>query len=136
MLSLIPAILLLAFQGPSALERLGHEGRLPSALRALERALIAQSARAESDSKTPVKAVSTAEAKRVFAQLAALTSGPAFTAAIAQYLEGAGQTDLPSPPAAAPSLLDEPKAVLPTPPVTAGLSNGFIQNRRSRDGPR
>ena len=69
MLSLIPALLLLAFHGPAAVERYANEGRLPDALRALERAWTPAEAQAVSEVLS--------KQRKALASLAALTADPA-----------------------------------------------------------
>src|SRR6185503_20646781 len=91
MLSLIPAILLLAFHGPSAVERFGHEGRLPEALRALERVWSPQEADSEGEGAGPNKQ------RRALASLVAMAGDPAFSRVVSQLfgldLEGLQETD-------------------------------------------
>ena len=121
MLSLIPALLLLAFHGPAAVERYAHEGRLPEALRALERAW------------TPAEAQAVSEAlskqRKALASLVALTADPAFSKALSELFEfelAPDRTDQTDP-------TDRTDYVFSSEPDP--LDDGFSECRRSRDGP-
>ena len=130
MLSLIPAILLLAFHGPSAVERFGHDGRLPEALRALERVWAPQDADAEGEGDRPDKQ------RRALASLVAMAGDPAFSQAVSQLfgfdsevLEKSDGSDLSN-------AFDESRQESGTQNVSAGeTSEGFLTCRRTRDGP-
>src|ERR1041385_694650 len=76
MLSLIPAILLLAFHGPAAVDRFGHEGRLPEALRALERVW--------TPAENQTSSAEISKQRKALASLAALTADPEFSKALSQ----------------------------------------------------
>jgi hypothetical protein len=125
MLSLIPALLLLAFQGPSALERFEHDGRLPEALRALERVWAPQG------SDEGIKGDS--RRRKVYQSLAALTSDPAFSQAVSEIfgLELAAE---PRVPADATDLTDSKPLRFDGIPDAAAL-DGYSSCRRTRDGP-
>ena len=132
MLSLIPAILLLAFHGPSAVERFGHEGRLPEALRALERVWAPQEADSEGEGYGPEKQ------RRALASLVAMSGDPAFSRAVSQLfgldLEGLKETDK----ADGSDLLDEFESAnqgLRSQERQEATQRGFIACRRTRDGP-
>ena len=131
MLSLIPAILLLAFHGPSAVERFGHEGRLPEALRALERVWAPQEADAEGEGVGPDKQ------RRALASLVAMAGDPAFSRAVSQLfgldLEGLQETDKPDR-MVEPDEDEHGNAIYPV-IVEKAAQDGFLACRRTRDGP-
>lgn len=136
MLSLLPALLILAFQGPTALERMGHrEGRLPEALRALERAF--SSPQSPIEASSDARSMGEQRAKEAFVRLAALTSDAAFFAAVAELF---GETDsiFEDTGIPCPVLEDrEPSRLAPIPESELGsLSSGYAKGRRTRDGPR
>lgn len=132
MLSLIPAILLLAFHGPSAVERFGHEGRLPEALRALERVWAPQDADSEGEGVGPDKQ------RRALASLVALAGDPAFSRAVSQLFgfefevleksDGADFLDLSDKS-------DAEKENFHSHSRQEAAQEGFLACRRSRDGP-
>ena len=96
MLSLIPALLLLALHGPAAVERYGHEGRLPEALRALER-VWTPLAQESADSGVSKQC-------RALASLAALTADPIFSKAVSELLGwDAAPADRAMPPDPSPA---------------------------------
>jgi hypothetical protein len=125
MLSLIPAILLLAFHGPTAVERFGHEGRLPEALRALERVWT------PSESGGFPGSLSTQ--RKALANLAALTADPEFSKAVSQLFGIELDSDRMDP-ADPTDLTDEVQSPIGELENTA-VQDGFSDCRRTRDGP-
>jgi hypothetical protein len=130
MLSLIPAILLLAFHGPTVVERYGDAGKLPEALRALERVWTPQDSGTSKDEDTP----SLEKQRRAFASLAALTADPAFTKAVSQ-LFGLDGSDLDVSSPSDPSDRSDQKSAAEPVIETEATQSGFVSCRRSRDGP-
>ena len=130
MLSLIPALLLIAFHGPSAVERFGHEGRVPEALRKLEQVLAPVESDAEDEENTGLS-----RQRKAFASLVALSTDPAFSKAISE-LFGLGlelsvsmhRTDLSD-------LADRWEIRPRTEPSQVQTRKGFLSSRRTRDGP-
>jgi hypothetical protein len=131
MLSLIPALLLLAFHGPSAVERFGHEGRLPEALRALERVWAPQEADADGEGVGPDKQ------RRALASLVAMAGDPAFSRAVSQLfglelevLDDSDKSDLldvSDDLGRATAIYSEIEG--------KATQDGLLNCRRSRDGP-
>lgn len=131
MLSLIPAILLLAFHGPSAVERFGHEGRLPEALRALERVWAPQEADADGEGVGPDKQ------RRALASLVAMAGDPAFSRAVSRLFGIDFQTSAESDVSDKSDVSDEAglgNAIYPEIEEKAA-QDGFLACRRTRDGP-
>ena len=132
MLSLIPAILLLAFHGPSAVERFGHEGRLPEALRALERVWTPQEADAEGEG------VGLDKQRRALASLVAMGGDPAFSRAVSQLFGLDLEVLEESDESYASDLSDEAgnaNQQLRSEERQEATQEGFIACRRTRDGP-
>ncbi len=135
MLSLVPVLLLIAFQGPAALERFGTSERLPEALRALERVLSASRDEEASDAATVsgAKGLSPSESSKRYATLA---TDAALCAAIAQILS-LEFADLPRPILGPQGRLNpkmEPERGDPA-ERPGPIQDGFLQNRRTRAGP-
>jgi hypothetical protein len=127
MLHVVPALLLLIIQGPSAMDRLPCHGRLPTALEALN-------ARME---PLPGGATKISSRQAAIASLLALgAKDPRWSAAIARFLDGTGY----SPVSQAPDelLIEEtgsvrlPRAGEPSVPSPRFV---FATSTRFRDGP-
>ncbi|HRK22726.1 MAG TPA: hypothetical protein PLX06_13005 [Fimbriimonadaceae bacterium] len=132
MLSLIPALILIAFHGPSGVERLAHEGRLPDALRALERVL----APAESDASDGQSANRLREAKSTLGSWSSLLWGAEFTQVLSQFLQFEFESDSPHP---APTIAEPPSTdESETEPkdMRASRHAGFAECHPTRAGPR
>lgn len=95
MLSLIPALILIVFHGPSGVERLAHEGRLPDALRALERVLHP----AEADGRADSELGDEKRAKAGFYEWTPIVWGPELTQALSQWTQVSydSESDSPTP---------------------------------------
>lgn len=133
MLSLIPAILLLAFHGPSAVERFGHEGRLPEALRALERVWAPQEADSEGEGD-----VGPSKQRRALASLVAMAGDPAFSRAVSQLfgLEfEVSEESVKSDRSVGSDGSSDSGIELGYDERQEATQEGFIACRRSRDGP-
>lgn len=117
MLPILPVLILLLLQGPSSVERLTREGRLPAALDAIHRELaLPEAAFSDEDD----------------AMLASLFAAhdPHFSSALFALLRGR----VPEPESPRPLEIPEPK-----PEISIGEApapcEGFAECRRSRDGP-
>jgi hypothetical protein len=117
MLPILPALLLLILQGPSSIEKMALDGRLPAALEAVSRQMESQDHRSGSIEKADAA---------VLASLLAFSNDP----------------DLSDTPEAAPNHalgLDEEPESEPRPlspdSETPAMPDGWIKNQRSRDGP-
>lgn len=112
MLPLLPALLLLLLQGSSDFERLAAEGRLPSALE---------------------KFVSESPNEHKSLQSFWVVSGhPELSRALAVLLAVHPEPD--SKPSYIPPPTDEVE-VIPAVPVARPLPEGYVEGRRTRDGP-
>lgn len=119
MLPLLPALILLLLQGPSNVERLALEGRLPAALQAVHATLDRPALPAEEQRKVLAQLLSVssdAELTRVFASLLALVTDDPETK----------DAETPGEERSAPTLPTETRARVP---------DGFLACQRSRDGP-
>lgn len=125
MLPLLPALLLLILQGPSSVERMALDGRLPAALEAIHRQMESQ------DHKSP--AVSKAE-EAMLASLLALSNDPQVSHALIKLLSLGEPAAMPRP-----SLAIEAQDESPPNSIAEGDSavpvEGFAESQRSRDGP-
>ena len=132
MLSLIPALLILAFHGPAAVERMGHEGKLPEALRALERVWAPEESESDGEGLSP----NLEKQRQAFISLARLTSDPEFSRAVSQLfgltleVDSFEQLDLGNwrP-------IEEKSASPGWRLPRESTRSGFIACRRTRDGP-
>ena len=124
MLPLLPALLLLILQGPSSVERMALDGRLPAALEAIHRQMESQ------DHKSP--SVSKAD-EAMLASLLALSVDPQVSHALIKLLS-LGEPALTRKP----TIAIEAQAESP-PPIaecdSAVPVEGFAESQRSRDGP-
>lgn len=118
MLPFLPAILLLLLQGPSNVERLAIQGRLPAALDAVYRTA----------GQTPTLR----EAEQVvLATLLAAGEDPELSDALLAILRSERtRRETPAEP------LVEPKPVIPFPDHAPPPEEGFTRSQRVRDGPR
>jgi hypothetical protein len=124
MLPILPALLLLILQGPSSIERMALEGRLPAALQAASRQIESQDRNLGTTEE--------AEAA-VWASLLAIGGDPELSGALYRLLSLDAGTPEPSR-----LVKDEPEGWLDSPPIPspdASLPEEFVQCRRSRDGP-
>jgi hypothetical protein len=115
MLPILPAILLLLFQGPANIERLALEGRLPAAIQAVQH-MDQQRSQAE---------------REAIASLLAASQDPDLARALFTIFNWMDE-QVPAP---------QPRIILArtAPPLDPGpkltLEEGFQDCRRSRDGP-
>jgi hypothetical protein len=123
MLPILPALLLLILQGPSSIERLAHEGRLPEALQAVSRQLEMQDNGSERSKD--------AEAA-VLASLLAMGSDPDLSHALFQLLS-LDQLDAPPTHSSNADLRVEPPDI-PTYEISR-IPDAFRTCGRTRDGP-
>lgn len=132
MLPLIPALLLLAMHGPSGLERLNHEGKLPKAIRVLERVLASVELRTV-DKKTSLLE---GETERALRSLSVIAAHPEFSKALWELFERSFSLADISP---ATELFQIQDSDVPD----SGRMNralesnrdGYLQSRRTRAGP-
>jgi|GEM_PF-1135084 len=126
MLPLLPALLLLILQGPSSIERMALDGRLPAALEAIHQQMESR------DHTSP--AMSKAD-EAMLASLLAMSGDPQVSHALIKLLS-LGE---PVAFASAPRLEIEPETDDPPNPRperdTVVLVDGFAESQRSRDGP-
>jgi hypothetical protein len=113
MLPLLPALILLLLQGPSNVERLAHDGRLPAALQAIHQ----QMDRPE------------AFPGDVLASLIAVSNDLELSKALYALLSLKAKDD--PQPTALPVV--ERTVVLPS--AVPALSEGYFRSQRTRDGP-
>jgi len=127
MLPLLPALLLLILQGPSSVERMALDGRLPAALEAIHRHMESR------DHQSP--AVSKAD-EAMLASLLALSSDPQVSHALIKLLSlgepfqassGKSKLVIEAQDESPPSAIVEGDAAIPV--------EGFAESQRSRDGP-
>lgn len=118
MFPLIPVLILLLLQGPSNIERLAQDGRLPQAL-------VAAQPRIEA----PASEVSQAEA--MLASLLQAGADPDLSHALAWLLSA--QDDAPK--AVVLDLSEADELGMPSNGTPPDLSDGFLVCRRTRDGP-
>ncbi len=116
MLPILPALILLLLHGPSNIERLAREGRLPAALDAIHREM----------DRAPVAATATEQA--IIASLLA-TTDPHLSHALFSLL----RPESPGKPAKA---LEPREPQTPAEPPEPTPADGFSECRRTRDGPR
>jgi hypothetical protein len=123
MLPLLPALILLILQGPSSVERMAWDGRLPAALHALGRQI----------ERSPAER--TAADEIVLASLLAVSQDPALTQALLLLLEAGAQDEAAQGTPALSAASFEP-AHPPDFPLHLGTTApGFLDAQRSRDGP-
>lgn len=125
MLPILPALLLLILQGPSSIEKMALDGRLPAALEAVSRRMEAQDHRSGSIEKADAA---------VLASLLALSGDPDLSHALIQLLSLDQRLD--NSDKAKRRKLDEwvervqldtnSEPILPEP---------YLESQRSRDGP-
>ncbi len=115
MLPLLPALLLLLLQGPSNIERLAQDGRLPEALDSLHRQMFVSPGAADLAMSSLLQMSGDESLAQALATLLSTPDAPAMTAPQNQGDEIA----LP---------------VLPSRERVA-VAEGLSENRRSRDGP-
>ncbi len=126
MLPLLPALLLLILQGPSSIEKMALDGRLPAALEAIHQQMESR------DHKSP--AMSKAD-EAMLASLLAMSGDPQISHALIKLLSLGEPAYVP----AVPHLEVEPEQ--DDPPNTyaecdsAVPVDGFAKSQRSRDGP-
>lgn len=125
MLPILPALLLLILQGPSSVEKMARDGRLPAALEAVSRQMEIQEHRSGSLEKADAA---------VLASLLAFGSDPDLSKALFKLLslDQAPLSESGSPRPAA--IAENQSPVLPSgdsPP----LQDAYRDCRRSRDGP-
>lgn len=134
MLSLIPALLILAFHGPAAVERMGHEGKLPEALRALERVWAPKESEGEGEGEGRNPTLE--KQRQAFLSLTRLTSDPEFSRAVSQLfgltIEVAEVVD---PDTGWSGRLELPSASPGWKLPRESARKGFMACRRPRDGP-
>ncbi len=125
MLPILPALLLLILQGPSSVERMALDGRLPAALEAVSRRMEAQDHRSGSIEKADAA---------VLASLLALSGDPDLSHALFQLLT---LDQGPSPAHQTESKKfqewQEPASFDLTPEPR--LPEPSLESQRSRDGP-
>lgn len=126
MLPILPALLLLILQGPSSIEKMALDGRLPAALEAVSRQMESQDHRSGSIEKADAA---------VLASLLAFSNDPDLSKALVRLLALDAPIDAPSH-AWIPDEEPEPE---PRPLSQEGsapaIPDGWIKNQRSRDGP-
>lgn len=118
MLPLLPALLLLLLQGPSNVERLAQDGRLPEALNSLNRQM----------------AVSMGAADLAMTSLLSVSNDASLAHALATLLSS-GE---PAPPAKSSSPIRPISLIGPILQGRTGcgcLDEGYAQACRTRDGP-
>jgi hypothetical protein len=121
MLPLLPALILLFLQGPANIERMASVGQLPGALNALHRQMA-----------TPHKRVRPAD-EVVLASLLAVSGDRELSEALWQLLSLTSTTN----PEIKPVVVfdQEHSPPIPIPPSLGQLQDGYVDGRRSRDGP-
>jgi hypothetical protein len=125
MLPILPALLLLILQGPSSIERMALEGRLPAALQAVTRQI--ESAEANLASTDDAEAA-------VWASLLAFSGDPELSGALIRLLSlDVSLPERSSGKAFEPNDWVDPPVFLS--PDRASLPDAHVQCRRSRDGP-
>jgi hypothetical protein len=121
MLPLLPALILLILQGPSDMERVTRDARLPAALSALTRHIEGGHDRSFTD-----------EEQAAIASLLATSRDPELAHALLLILQTGSVGSGHRPP----DLGDERLEPGGAPPPTLGRpSEGFLQAQRTRDGP-
>lgn len=132
MLSLIPALILIAFHGPSGFERLAHEGRLPDALRALERVLAPEEAESGDENGHSGPQCG----RKSLGSWSALFWGPEFTQALSHFL----QISFAEPPSKPTLIVPDPPFANEIPSLDSSsklrLQAGFGKANSTRAGPR
>jgi hypothetical protein len=125
MLPILPALLLLILQGPSSIERMALDGRLPAALEAVSRQI-------ESHDRS-LGSSENAEAA-VWASLLAFSGDPELSGALYRLLSlDAAVIPQPTSDGMEPDdWVDPPKYQRSG---TFTLPDAYVQCRRSRDGP-
>ncbi len=125
MLPILPALLLLILQGPSTIEVMASEGRLPAALQAVSRRLESQDQRIGN-----LEEVDAA----VLASFLAIGNDSDISRVLFHLLALETFTE-PKPEVGTPELADEESP----PPIfcaeTPRFPDAFVACRRSRDGP-
>lgn len=126
MLPILPALLLLILQGPSSIEKMALEGRLPAALEAIGRQMESKSHR--------VGALDSSN-EAVLATLWAFSGDPGLSKALYRLLALDQEQDSAQPTSNDPSF--ETKASPATVPTGrhGPLPGQFSDCQRSRDGP-
>jgi hypothetical protein len=126
MLPILPALLLLILQGPSSIEKMALDGRLPAALEAINRQMEAQDHR--------LSAIERAD-EAVLATLLAIGGDPDLSHALFKLLALDQSADSVDRPVPEPSdVADECQAFQTD--ETSALPVVSIESQRSRDGPR
>lgn len=115
MLPLLPALLLLLLQGPSNIERLAQDGRLPEALDSLHRQMFVSPGAADLAMSSLLQMSGDESLAQALATLLSTPEAPAISSA-------RWQSDVISLP------------VLPS-RERVSVAEGFSENRRTRDGP-
>ena len=127
MLPLLPALLLLILQGPSSLEKMASDGRLPAALEAIHQQM---------ESREPGSTSLSEADEAVLASLLALSSDPHVSHALLQLLS-LDSCCVPvetGRPIGLDWNLDDPPLPIEGRWIAA-LADGFAHSQRSRDGP-
>jgi hypothetical protein len=129
MLPLLPALILLILQGPTNVERMAMDGRLPAALQAIHHQMESSGEQRAALSKADGVAL---------VSLLAMSGDPQFTRALGRLLAISGADAFDElPPARARIEIEgadrgDPP---PCPRLVGNLQDGFILSQRSRDGP-
>jgi hypothetical protein len=126
MLPILPALLLLILQGPSSIEKMALDGRLPAALEAVSRRMEAQDHRSGSIEKADAA---------VLASLLALSNDPDLSKALFCLLALDAPLDAP---AVSLGIAEEPSREPRSLPIDSDaprVPDGWFENQRSRDGP-
>jgi hypothetical protein len=116
MLPILPALLFLLLHGPSNVERLAQEGRLPAGLEGMRR--------------ETAQVAATPDRRSQAAMVAMLSShDPCLTQALIELF----RPDEPEP--VAPPVAQTIRPATPIEPLVRSIADGFSECRRSRDGP-
>lgn len=126
MLPILPALLLLILQGPSSIERMALDGRLPAALEAVTRQLEGQNHRSTSVEKADAA---------VLASLLAFSSDPGLSHALFQILNLDRPVDTTRTSLVGIDESDSDRNPTVFADKPHSIPDGALECRRSRDGP-
>jgi hypothetical protein len=129
MLPLLPALILLILQGPTNVERMALDGRLPAALDAIHRQM--ESTGSEHASLKAANGMA-------LVSLLAMSGDPQFSQALVKLLamsSGDAVEAKPSGKQYRDQFADDLANPPPCPRRLGSLTDGFFGSQRSRDGP-
>lgn len=126
MLPILPALILLILQGPTNVERLARDGRLPEALESISRQI-------ETSPGPRTQSLRSAAKSVVLASLLTLGNDPELANALVHMLALPAPAEAPGPVVLENS--EEDSGLPATPYPTPLLREGFAESQRSRDGP-